>query len=272
MSPQLVAGLIVLVSVGAWFVFLGYTALMAGRRKTEEVSIPLPEHEEALAGAKAVEGAPGYVRELPGAEPRPKPRRVSEDVEGVTRRQFLNRASIAGSLIALGQFGMASLDFLFPRLRGGFGAKITVDLAGVSDVDEIRARLTDSRTPEFVADGRFYLAVYEGDPADAAKIPTYKAANVPATGIMALYRKCVHLGCSVPWCASAKWFECPCHGSKYSINGEYRDGPAPRSLDMFRVEIKGGKIIVDTSSIILGAPRGTITAQPQPEGIHCIDL
>lgn len=186
------------------------------------------------------------------------------DVTDVGRRKFLLRGVGAASLAFLGQFALASIDFLYPRLRGGFGSKITV-----GNADDLRAEL-GNREPKFIPDGRFYLTLYEGDPADAADIPAYKAANVDVSGFMALYRKCVHLGCSVPWCPPAKWFECPCHGSKYSVNGEYRDGPAPRGLDQFRAEVVDGELIVDTATIIAGAPRGTITTQPQPEGAHCV--
>jgi cytochrome b6-f complex iron-sulfur subunit len=186
------------------------------------------------------------------------------DVTDVGRRKFLLRGVGFASLAFLGQFALASIDFLYPRLRGGFGSKITV-----GNADDLRAEL-GNREPKFIPDGRFYLTLFEGDPADAADIPAYKAANVDVSGFMALYRKCVHLGCSVPWCPPAKWFECPCHGSKYSVNGEYRDGPAPRSLDQFRAEVVDGELIVDTATIIAGAPRGTITTQPQPEGAHCV--
>lgn len=186
------------------------------------------------------------------------------DVTDVGRRKFLLRGVGFASLAFLGQFALASIDFLYPRLRGGFGSKITV-----GNEDELRAELA-SREPKFIPDGRFYLTLYEGDPADAADIPAYKAANVDVSGFMALYRKCVHLGCSVPWCSPSKWFECPCHGSKYSVNGEYRDGPAPRSLDQFRAEVVDGELIVDTATIITGAPRGTTTSQPQPEGANCV--
>lgn len=262
MSPQLIAGFVVVASIAAWGAFMAYTAFVP-KRKAHGVSFPLPEPE--IEGSTPATGAPGYVRELQVSEPAPV-RRRREDAHDISRRQFLNRAWGLSLLVSLAQFGMASLDFLYPRLRGGLGAKITV-----GDVDEIKNELA-LREPKFIPDGRFFLALYEGDPADAAKVATYKAANVHQTGIMALYRKCPHLGCSVPWCPPAKWFECPCHGSKYSINGEYRDGPAPRSLDQFKVEIKAGKIIVDTATIIQGAPRGTTTSQPQPEGVHCVDI
>ena len=67
-------------------------------------------------------------------------------------------------------------------------------------------------------------------------------------GYVALYQKCVHLGCRVPWCETSQWFECPCHGSKYNRVGEKKGGPAPRGLDRFALEVSGGNIIVDTAA------------------------
>jgi cytochrome b6-f complex iron-sulfur subunit len=269
MSPQLIAGLVIAVSVAAWFGFLGYITLF--RRKEAEGFIPVPEPEAALAGATPAPGAAGYVLEAPVPR-RARPRRPEEDAQGITRRQFLNRAWVTGILVGLAQFSLASLDFLYPRLRGGLGSKITVDLQGVTNADDIKSRLANSRTPEFVADGRFWISVFEGNPQEAEEVPAYKLTNTANSGVVAMFRKCVHLGCSVPWCATAKWFECPCHGSKYSINGEYRDGPAPRGLDRFPVEIVDGQIVVDTATLIPGPPRGTITGQPQPEGEHCVTI
>lgn len=269
MSPQVLAGLVIAVSVAAWFGFLGYITLF--RRKEAEGTIPVPEAEAGLAGATPAPGAAGYVLEAPVAR-RERARRPEEDAQGITRRQFLNRAWVTSILVGLAQFSMASLDFLYPRLRGGLGSKITVDLQGVTNADDIKTRLANSRTPEFVADGRFWISVFEGNSADAQDVPAYKQTNTVNTGVVAMFRKCVHLGCSVPWCSTAKWFECPCHGSKYSINGEYRDGPTPRGLDRFPVEIVDGKIVVDTSTLIQGPPRGTITGQPQPEGEHCVTI
>ena len=210
----------------------------------------------ALIGARSRKAGPVSSNQLEVAQ-------VS-DVTDVGRRKFLLRGVGAASLAFLGQFALASIDFLYPRLRGGFGSAISVGAEG-----DLRSELSN-REPKFIPDGRFYLSLYEGDPAEAADITAYNTANVAESGFVALYRKCVHLGCSVPWCGPAKWFECPCHGSKYSINGEYRDGPAPRGLDLFRVEVEDGQVIVDTATIIAGTPRGTVTTQPQPEGAHCV--
>lgn len=266
MSPQVVAGLVVLGSIAAWGLFLAYTTLGARRQKELEDAVPLPEHEEALVGARAVSGAPAYVLEI--EPPPPKPRRVEDDVQGVTRRQFLNRVWALGLLIGLGQFTLAFIRFFWPSALAG-GAKV---VAG--DEKELAARWAASRDGSqlFIAEGRFYIVPFEGDIETAKKVPAYVTSGVIDTGWTAIYRRCVHLGCAVPWCPPAKWFECPCHGSKYSVNGEYRDGPAPRSLDRFRLEIVDGKIVVDTSTVIEGPPRGTITSQPQPEGEHCVEI
>ena len=87
---------------------------------------------------------------------------------------------------------------------------------------------------------------------------------------MSLYQRCVHLGCRVPFCNSSKWFECPCHGSKYNNAGEYKLGPAPRGLDRFQMAVVDGSVIVDTSTIKLGPPRGTNTTDQPLEGPYCV--
>jgi len=91
-------------------------------------------------------------------------------------------------------------------------------------------------------------------------------------GYVALYQKCVHLGCRVPWCESSQWFECPCHGSKYNRVGEKKGGPAPRGLDRFVLEVAGGQITVDTAStsLVQGPPIGTDTTGQTAEGAPCV--
>jgi cytochrome b6-f complex iron-sulfur subunit len=88
---------------------------------------------------------------------------------------------------------------------------------------------------------------------------------------MALYQRCVHLGCRVPWCATSQGFECPCHGSKYDFIGEYFAGPAPRNLDRFGVELIDERLIIHTGDIIQ-TPRAPIRTVPYPQGPSCISL
>lgn len=42
---------------------------------------------------------------------------------------------------------------------------------------------------------------------------------------------CTHLGCLVAFNPSARSWDCPCHGSRFSVDGEILDGPATRALE-----------------------------------------
>tara|TARA_B110001452_G_scaffold266852_1_gene274842 strand:- start:917 stop:1438 length:522 start_codon:yes stop_codon:yes gene_type:complete len=57
----------------------------------------------------------------------------------------------------------------------------------------------------------------------------------------ALRAECTHLGCLVqPEFGDSGGFACPCHGSKYALDGSVRKGPAPRSLGLARVSAREG--------------------------------
>ncbi len=100
----------------------------------------------------------------------------------------------------------------------------------------------------------------------------YSPAVLPGieAGVVALYQKCPHLGCRVPFCATSQWFECGCHGSQYNRVGEKKGGPAPRGMDRFGVTIEGGTVVVDTGLVVQGPPIGTNTTGQEAEGPHCV--
>ncbi|MDX8405227.1 MAG: ubiquinol-cytochrome c reductase iron-sulfur subunit [Mariprofundus sp.] len=62
--------------------------------------------------------------------------------------------------------------------------------------------------------------------------------------IVAFTPKCPHLGCNVHWDGDQKAFLCPCHGSRFSIDGSVTDGPAPRGLDTLPVRMQADKVEV----------------------------
>lgn len=97
-----------------------------------------------------------------------------------------------------------------PRFReGAFGASFRLS------PDQFPA---PGATPNLEASGRFWIA------------------NVK-TGVIMLYVVCRHLGCIYKWIGTNNRFECPCHGSKFELNGTYIEGPAPRSLNRFQTTI-----------------------------------
>jgi cytochrome b6-f complex iron-sulfur subunit len=185
---------------------------------------------------------------------------------GVTRRQFLNRGIVGAFTLGLAGFGGAVLAFLWPKLSGGFGSKINA-----GSLDSILAQIRDTKTPFYAPEGRFYINAYPKEDVPKAKKVAALGPVIPGMeeGVVALYQRCVHLGCRVPWCLSSQWFECPCHGSRYDHVGEQKRGPAPRGMDRFVVTVQGGSVYVDTKTVIIGPPIGTNTTGQDAEGPHC---
>jgi Rieske Fe-S protein len=63
-----------------------------------------------------------------------------------------------------------------------------------------------------------------------------------ASGAVMLSAICTHAGCIVDWSSVEQVFACPCHRSTFGIDGEVRDGPAPRPLDRLAVRIRNGDV------------------------------
>src|ERR1700686_1909071 len=103
--------------------------------------------------------------------------------------------------------------------------------------------------------------LYEPSPiTNAGKPEQYPPGSVsadPKTGIYilhgpegfyALSAVCTHLGCLTVWAPEQNQIACPCHGSKFNLEGVKTDGPAPRPLPWLRVWISDeGDLMVDRS-------------------------
>ncbi|WP_420645488.1 ubiquinol-cytochrome c reductase iron-sulfur subunit [Candidatus Leptofilum sp.] len=146
---------------------------------------------------------------------------------GISRREFLYY--IWGASIALyaAQFSGLLIWFLLPRFREGeFGGKFVIS---VSELPPINAE------PVNVPAGRFWLVNLDTRQENVLmkKAPDESDEII---GVAAIYKVCTHLGCIYTWTAANNRFECPCHGSKYRLDGRRIESPAPRSLDRFRME------------------------------------
>lgn len=188
------------------------------------------------------------------------------DTLGATRRQFLNRGITGFFIVGLSSFGAACIAFLWPQLGGGFGSVISV-----GNVGDVITQIRDNNGFLYKPEGRMWLTEYPTGALEKAR-NVYSPAELAGMeeGVVALYQKCVHLGCRVPECVTSQWFECPCHGSQYNQVGEKKGGPAPRGLDRFAMSVSGGVLSVDTGTIIQGPPIGTNTTGQEAEGPNCI--
>ncbi|MBO8142439.1 MAG: Rieske 2Fe-2S domain-containing protein [Firmicutes bacterium] len=140
--------------------------------------------------------------------------------QSMSRRGLLRNLMWASAGVFTLQAAATGLAMFWPRNVQGFG---TVIDAG--PIDEFAVN-----TVTRVRDGRFYVS----------RLPE---------GVIALYWRCPHLGCTVPWVEGRGLFICPCHGSVYEPTGQNIAGPAPRPMDIMRVEIRDGRLLVDTGDI-----------------------
>lgn len=73
--------------------------------------------------------------------------------------------------------------------------------------------------------------------------------NGPA-GFYAISSVCTHLGCNVRY-LEGQGFNCPCHGSRFDLNGQVVSGPAPRPLAWFGLSLSPrGEVVVDERRMV----------------------
>ena len=121
--------------------------------------------------------------------------------------------------------GVAGYQFLYPRWPANkFGGRFYLGAA---------ANLPPTGTePLLKIEGKFWLANTE-------------------EGLHAFYEICTHPWNGNPhkytWDSERFLFACPVCGSKFNLEGHYMEGPAPRSLDRFVIEVvKSRKVVART--------------------------
>ena len=68
--------------------------------------------------------------------------------------------------------------------------------------------------------------------------------------IFALRTVCTHLGCTPNWLEAEQKFKCPCHGSGFYKDGINFEGPAPRPLERYAIQLADdGQLEVDKSRL-----------------------
>jgi len=144
------------------------------------------------------------------------------------RRQLLRVGFGAAVALSVAELTAALAPYLRVTRIIGLGAPVAVGKA--SDILAQFAATNDR--PILFREGRFFLLHAPG-------------------GIIAAYRKCTHLGCTVPFNTSKDLFECPCHGSRYDKRtAVVLKSPAPKALQLFHItESATGSLIVDTNPL-----------------------
>jgi cytochrome b6-f complex iron-sulfur subunit len=141
----------------------------------------------------------------------------------MSRREFLNYAWGAALGVVLVEAGVATYMFAMPRFKEG-------EFGGIFPLGTGSSMPPVEGPPVRNLDGQFWL-------------------SNDVDGVRALYRVCTHLGCIYEWKDQTFRFECPCHGSKFVKDGQFIEGPAPRSLDQFKMQkLVNGQVVEETTT------------------------
>lgn len=152
-------------------------------------------------------------------------RRPPEAPENPERRDFLTRLGVGACAAACAGSGLVTLDFLKPKVL--FEPPTTFRAGSAIDYPD--------GTVRFNKDQKAYVI---GGP----------------TGVYALSAVCTHLGCITRYRSDENVIACPCHGSRFDLEGNVIHGPAPRPLPWLEVRAEpSGILVVDTGIVI---PRG----------------
>lgn len=179
---------------------------------------------------------------------------------GLTRRQLLRR----GVGLTLGMLGVeggyGALTMLYPNLAGKFGSIITLksksSYPGAQRLDfaiDLKGVFYEAQAKAYIVHllpGGSTTFLLTGALLDSLMTAESWVKDKDGSYWLAIYQVCVYLGCKFPFRDDCKSFKCPCHGSHYNIDGEYLDGPAPRSADRFAMAFtSAGHVAVNTGKL-----------------------
>lgn len=173
---------------------------------------------------------------------------------GVNRREFLYY--IWGASIALfaAELGGLIVWFMLPRFREGeFGGNFNIPASTLPAVNQ---------PPVSVDEGRFWLVNVDQN-AGGVMFELGDGNDQNINGVLAIYKVCTHLGCIYAWVGVNNRFECPCHGSKYRLDGRRIKDPAPRTLDRFKVTLLDANgNVLDESPLLDSGEFGAVPLHP----------
>lgn len=182
------------------------------------------------------------------------------EARGVSRRSMIRLAFWSSVVALLGGIGATIVNSLYPRDKGVFGGSVAV---AATDIPE------PGGVPKQIVDGHCWLVnLLPGEGRIASD------ASPSAGGLLALWWKCPHLGCTVPWkeafvsdrdpLSRRGMFNCNCHGSTYTRAGALVKGPATRAMDTMAIEVGGDGIVIQTGQVTRGTNDNPRQAVPYP--------
>lgn len=150
---------------------------------------------------------------------------VRERCPGCSRRAMLRGLAMTTASVMVGCTGTGSTGGAGPDGGGDDGSSSTASTCGAN----LCVDLNDPKNAALTAvDGALVVAA----PRDSILL-----VRTSPTMIAAVSDICTHQGCGVRYDHVNKVLSCPCHGSKYTLNGTVIQGPAVKPLAKYQVQL-----------------------------------
>ncbi len=159
---------------------------------------------------------------------------ITQSYDG-SRRSFLGKLALIIGGVATGGSVYAAVRSLVPNVLYEPPKTVKVGL------------------PEFIPDGVTFFK--------EARAFVFKKSVEGKTSFSCISAVCTHLGCLVQHVAKEETvstpqekiqvgFSCPCHGSRFTIDGKVVGGPAPKNLPWLALAVSpdDGQLVVNTAA------------------------
>ena len=154
---------------------------------------------------------------------------MSDTTAPISRRQFCAGACQVASCATLATLASACGS---PTSPGGGSA---------SDLSVLQGRFANSRVQVTAAGTP--LANVGGTARVESTAGLFLISRISESAFTVIDGVCTHEGCTITG-ASSTQFVCPCHGSRYSLNGQVQEGPARANLRQYANTFVDGVVTI----------------------------
>jgi cytochrome b6-f complex iron-sulfur subunit/menaquinol-cytochrome c reductase iron-sulfur subunit len=159
------------------------------------------------------------------------------------RRGALKTIAVVGGAVGCGALAVPAVRFVVAPALGAIGSGRWIKTVTVDSLPE-----GEPKRVALVADHRDAWTLEKDVELGAAWL--LRKGNE----IIAWSTVCPHLGCAVERTATGGGFNCPCHDSAFTADGQRVNGPSPRGMDTLATKLEDGVVHVEFKRFRQGIP------------------
>lgn len=195
------------------------------------------------------------------------PRRLVGPISRRTALKGLFIVAGAAGILVAGEVCAGGLFALYEPTTNVFGGSVTLGRTSAFGAATPSGCTLNAAGVFYRSDARAYLVhlstqtswLPSGDQLATALAAQDVLRDASGSYWIALSQACPHDGVTVRFFPCGA-FNCPACGATFAVDGEYIDGPAPRSMDRYPVALNGLYVVANTGALDMSIER--------PDALH----